>query len=383
MLEPMIASVPSVAPDTAAAASTTDSDGRIRVAVLYGGRSSEHAISCVSAGAVLEHLDPARYEVVPIGITRAGVWTLGGDPASLKIQDRQLPEVDGSNPEVYLAVNPQHRGQIRRVSGELVSTVDVVLPILHGRFGEDGTIQGLFELSGVPYVGPGVLASASGQDKVCTRNLLRQAGLPLGKEVVLGPGAQLTAAQQEELGLPVFVKPARGGSSIGVSRVTSWEDLDQAVATARAEDDQVLVEEEIRGVEVECGILELPDGSLQASVPAQLIDVAAGSEGFYGFDTKYLDDVVSAQIPADLSAEATAEIQELAKKAFRALGCTGISRVDFFYTEHGPMLNEINTMPGFTPISMYPKVFAHSGVDYAQLLDTLIQTALAAPTAKH
>lgn len=354
----------------------------IRVAVVYGGRSSEHSISCVSAGAVLSNLDPARYEAFPVGITTTGKWTLGGDPETLKMKDRTLPEVDVNNPEVFLSVNPEQRGQFRNLQGEVVAEVDVILPILHGRFGEDGTIQGLFELSGVPYVGPGVLASACGQDKIYTRNLLRLAGMPLGKEVVLRKDEELTAAQREYLGLPVFVKPARGGSSIGVSRVAHWDELDTAIARARAEDEQVLVEEEIRGVEVECGILERPDGSLVASVPAELVDVTTGSEGFYGFDTKYLDNVASAKIPAELPDDAIEDIQEMAKRAFKVLGCTGISRVDFFYTDNGPVVNEINTMPGFTPISMYPQVFAHTGISYEELLDTLIQTALAAPTGK-
>ena len=178
------------------------------------------------------------------------------------------------------------------------------------------------------------------------------------------------------LGLPVFVKPARGGSSIGVSRVTSWDDLDAAIALAKANDTKVIVEAEIIGVEVECGVLEQPDGSLIASVPAQLIDTESGEEGFYGFDTKYLDDVVTAQIPAPLEAETITLIQSLALEAFQAVNCTGLARVDFFVTAQGPVLNEINTLPGFTPISMYPQVFAATGITYEQLLDTLIQRAL-------
>lgn len=354
----------------------TNDSPRIKVAVIYGGRSSEHSVSCVSAGAIMSHLDTEHYQIIPIGITKEGAWTVGEtDPEKLRIIDRVLPTVE-MREEVVLSVNPATKGQFRYQDGSLYTEVDVIFPVLHGLFGEDGTIQGYFELSGVPYVGAGVLASSCGMDKEYTKKLMAAEGLPVGKEVILRGEEKLTTADKKMLGLPVFVKPARGGSSIGVSRVTSWDDLDAAIALAKANDTKVIVEAEIIGVEVECGVLEQPDGSLIASVPAQLIDTESGEEGFYGFDTKYLDDVVTAQIPAPLEAETITLIQSLALEAFQAVNCTGLARVDFFVTAQGPVLNEINTLPGFTPISMYPQVFAATGITYEQLLDTLIQRAL-------
>ncbi|CAB0550102.1 D-alanine--D-alanine ligase family protein [Corynebacterium diphtheriae] len=349
---------------------------RIKVAIIYGGRSSEHSVSCVSAGAIMAHLDPQRYEVFPVGITHDGVWTVGeSDPSRLKTVDRVMPDVQFTR-EVSLSVNPTTAGELRFEDGSLYAKVDVVFPVLHGRFGEDGTIQGLFELSGVPYVGTGVLSSACGMDKEFTKKLMAAEGLPVGKEVILRGSETLTEEHKRELGLPVFVKPARGGSSIGISRVADWSEWDAALSLVREHDSKVIVEAEIVGVEVECGVLERIDGSLMASVPAQLQDTDEGDEGFYGFDTKYLDDVVTAHIPAPFDAETTALIQELSLKAFTALSCRGLARVDFFVTDHGPVLNEINTMPGFTPISMYPQVFEATGIGYAQLLDNLIEQAL-------
>lgn len=349
---------------------------KIFVAVVYGGRSSEHSVSCVSAGAIMDHLDPERFECIPVGITREGVWTVGErDTSKLRTVDRVMPEV-ALDREITLSVNPAKKGEFRFEDGSLYATADVIFPVLHGMFGEDGTIQGLFELSGVPYVGTGVLSSAAAMDKEFTKKLLAAEGLPVGKEVILRGEESLTDVQKKELGLPVYVKPARGGSSIGVSRVSNWDDLDVALKTARLEDHKVLVESEIVGEEVECGVLERADGSLVSSVLAQLVDTHEGDEGFYGFETKYLEDVVSAKIPAPLSAEVTNEVQELAARAFRALGCHGLARVDFFITEQGPVLNEVNTMPGFTPISMYPKVMDASGIPYPELLATLIEREL-------
>ena len=200
---------------------------------------------------------------------------------------------------------------------------------------------------------------------------------PRSTEVLLD-GEELGEADRGRLGLPVFVKPARGGSSIGISKVDSWDEFDAALELARAHDAKVIVEKGIVGAEVECGVLQRPDGELVASTPAQLTGTEDSDEGFYGFDTKYLDDVVTAQIPAQLPAETIAQVQELSKLAFRSLGCDGLTRVDFFVTADGPVLNEVNTMPGFTPISMYPQMFAASGVAYPELLDTLVQRALVA-----
>ena len=376
---------------------------RITVAVLYGGRSSEHSVSCVSAGAVISHLDSSVYEVIPVGITRDGTWTLGtDDPEALRIRDRAMPNVDPGGRRVALAVDTGDRGILRYVdgehAGEQVARVDVVLPVLHGTNGEDGTVQGLLELSGIPYVGCGVLASAASMDKEFTKVLLGAAGLPIGSQVVLRPGrARPDDDELGRLGLPLFVKPARGGSSIGITKVTRVEDLDAAIATARQWDDKVIVEAAIVGREVECGVLQFPDGSVRASQPAELHipgegvaaaddrDEPGGSEpsgAFYDFDTKYLDDVCTFDLPAALPAEQIAELQELAIRAFAALDAEGLSRVDFFVTANGPVINEVNTMPGFTPISMYPQMWQASGVRYPELLDTLVRTALARPSAR-
>ena len=349
----------------------------IKIAIIYGGRSSEHSVSCISAGAIMSHLDPEKYELYPIGITQQGTWTVGeSDPEKLRSTNGAMPTVTLTK-EVSLAADPARRGQFRFADGSEHVTVDVIFPVLHGLYGEDGTIQGLFELSGVPYVGTGVLSSACGMDKEYTKKLLAAEGLPVGKEVILRGEETLTQADCQLLGLPVYVKPARGGSSIGISRVTRWEDMDAALREARQYDTKVIVESEIIGDEVECGVLEYPDGTVVASVPAQLVNTSVGHEGFYGFDAKYVDGDVSAMIPAPLDDAATRLIQSLAREAFQALQCSGLARVDFFVTQAGPVLNEVNTMPGFTPISMYPQVFAASGVLYAELLDTLIAQALA------
>ncbi|APT92624.1 D-alanine--D-alanine ligase [Corynebacterium phocae] len=349
---------------------------KIRVAVIYGGQSTEHSVSCVSAGAVMAHLDRDKYEVVPIGITREGAWT-PGVRSGLEITDGTLPEV-AMGEELTLSLNPAKRGQIHNLTtGALHAEVDVIFPVLHGPFGEDGTIQGLLELVGLPYVGPGVLASAAGMDKEFTKKLAMAEGLPITAEVILRDGRrELSEAEQHQLGLPVFVKPARGGSSIGISKVNSWEDLGAAVELAYQHDNKVIVEAEITGAEVEVGVLEYPDGSLQASVPAKLNGIEDSAEGFYGFETKYLDNVVSAEIPAQLEPAVIAQLQDLAIASFKACDCKGLARVDFFVTDKGPVLNEINTMPGFTPISMFPQVFAKSGVPYGELLDTMLSTAL-------
>lgn len=349
---------------------------KIRVAVVYGGRSSEHSVSCISAGAIMNHLDPAKYEVVPIGITKEGQWT-PGTTEGLEIIDGVMPEVTLGD-ELALSLNPATKGRFHNVTQHNhYAEVDVIIPVLHGPYGEDGTVQGLFELSDIPYVGTGVLASSAGMDKEFTKKLLKAEGLPVAPEVVLKERTALTEEEKQELGLPVFVKPARGGSSIGVSKVRDWADFPHAAEVAFESDGKVLVEPEIVGAEVEIGVLEYADGSIIASVPAQLNGIEEADEGFYGFDAKYIDEGVSAQIPAPLAEDLTKTLRETAIAAFRALGCEGISRVDFFITEDAFYINEINTFPGFTPISMYPQVFAATGVDYAALLDALVDSALA------
>ncbi len=358
---------------------------RVRVAVVFGGRSSEHAISCVSAGSILRNLDPARFDVIAIGITPEGSWVLtDGDPAALAITDRQLPEVTTeSGTELALPADPRRSGQLVSLSagaGEVLASVDVVFPVLHGPYGEDGTIQGLLELAGVPYVGAGVLASAAGMDKEFTKKLLAAEGLPVGAQAVLRPSrSTLQPEERARLGLPVFVKPARGGSSIGVSRVSSWDQLSAAVAHARRHDPKVIVEAAINGRELECGVLEMPDGTIEASTVGEIrvAGVRGREDSFYDFETKYLDDTAELDVPAKIDDEIADSVRQLAIRAFKAIDCQGLARVDFFLTDEGPVLNEINTMPGFTKISMYPRMWAASGVDYPTLLATMVETALA------
>jgi D-alanine-D-alanine ligase len=358
---------------------------RVRVAVVFGGRSNEHAISCVSAGSILRNLDPQRFEVVAIGITPQGSWVLtDGNPDALAITNRQLPQVTAeSGTELALPADPRRGGELISLSpgaGDVLTSVDVVFPVLHGPYGEDGTLQGLLELAGVPYVGAGVLASAAGMDKEFTKKLLVAEGLPVGPHAVLRPTRGVLSLEDcERLGLPVFVKPARGGSSIGVSRVSSWEQLPAAVANARRHDPKVIVEAAISGRELECGVLEMPDGTVEASTLGEIrvAGVRGREDSFYDFATKYLDDAAELDVPAKVDDDIAYAVRQLAIRAFRAIDCQGLARVDFFLTEDGPIINEINTMPGFTTISMYPRMWAASGVDYPTLLATMVQTALA------
>jgi D-alanine-D-alanine ligase len=365
---------------------------KTRVAVVFGGRSAEHAISCVSAGSVIAALDPDRYEVVPVGITRDGRWVLtDGDPTRLAITDGRLPEVtDGT--AVSLVGDPDGRGLAVLEAGQAIgrlTEVDVVFPVLHGAYGEDGTIQGLLEMSGLPYVGSGVFASAASMDKEFTKKLLAAAGIAQGDHVVLRDAggaicpdpALLDAAARERLGLPVFVKPSRAGSSIGITRVTDWTQFPDAVATAAAVDRKVVVEASVPGREIECGVLARPGGGLpDASLPAE-IRLRPGTE-WYDFDAKYLEDAVEFDVPAQLTAEQTAAVQAISRRAFLSLDCRGLARVDFFLSTDPAtgadrwVVNEVNTMPGFTPISMFPRMWAVSGVSYPELVDRLVASAL-------
>ncbi len=361
--------------------------GKTRVAVVFGGRSPEHAISCVSAGSILGAIDREAYEVLAVGIARDGRWLLlPDDPAALQIHGRELPEVT-TGQAIALSNDPAQRG-LRVFDGAAagigeLAQVDVVFPVLHGEQGEDGTIQGLLEMVGLPYVGAGVFASAAAMDKEFTKKLLAAEGLPSGNYLVLrrGDSAELDAEQQAQILLPAFVKPARAGSSIGITKISDWSELPEAVATARAVDPKVLIEAGISGREIECGILAEGAGpgepvEIRASVPAE-IKVLHGHE-WYDYEAKYLDDACEFDVPADLPEEITAQIQDYAVRAFRALDGRGLARVDFFVTESGEVvINEVNTMPGFTPISMYPRMWAASGVSYPELIDRLIRSALA------
>ncbi|MFL6054961.1 MAG: D-alanine--D-alanine ligase family protein [Actinoallomurus sp.] len=359
---------------------------RIRVAVVFGGRSSEHAISCLTAGSVMAALDQDRYEVIPIGIARDGRWVLASGQR-LAIEDGRLPEVADGGLPLALPFDPESRGLVVVEPGEVPRTlgdVDVVLPLLHGPYGEDGTIQGLLELAGVRYVGAGVLASAVGMDKAYMKMVWQSCGLPVGPYVVVKDRQWRRERKQvvdeiKELGWPVFVKPARAGSSMGISKVESEDALEAAVEAAREHDPKVIVEAAIPGREIECGVLEgLDDGPAEASLPAE-VRVGSGHD-YYDFEAKYLDDGLALDIPPRLPATVIEEVRRLAVEAFDALSCEGLARVDFFYTPDGRfILNEINTMPGCTPASAFPKMWAATGLDYPALVDRWIRTALARP----
>ncbi|MFI8960610.1 D-alanine--D-alanine ligase family protein [Streptomyces sp. NPDC053493] len=368
----------------------TQSPRKPRVAVVFGGRSSEHAISVVTAGAVLSAIDRTKYDVLPIGITREGRWALTADaPERMAIADRALPDVaelaESANGGVVLPVDPASREVVLSEPGSLpkaLGEVDVVFPMLHGPYGEDGTLQGLLELSGIPYVGAGVLASAVGQDKEYMKRVFVSFGLPVGPYVVVRPREweQNPAEARKKIvefaadhGWPLFVKPARGGSSVGITKVDDLSGLDEAIEEARRFDPKIIVEALVRGREIECGVLEFEDGP-RASVPAEIPPVT--DHDFYDFEAKYIDSA-SGLVPAPIGDEATAEVQRLAVAAYEAVSCEGLVRADFFLTEDGDfVINEINTMPGFTPISMYPRMWQESGVSYPELVDRLIQAAL-------
>ncbi|GGU38890.1 D-alanine--D-alanine ligase family protein [Streptomyces daghestanicus] len=365
-----------------------------RVAVVFGGRSSEHGISVVTAGAVLAAIDRTKYDVLPIGITTDGRWALTADePERMAITGRRTPSVeqlaDSVEGAVVLSVDPANRevvysepGSVPKVLGE----VDVVFPVLHGPYGEDGTLQGLLELSGVPYVGSGVLASAVGQDKDYMKRVFTSFGLKVGPYMVIRPREwerDAPAARQRivdfagEHGWPLFVKPARAGSSIGITKVDGLSGLDEAIAEARRHDPKILVEAALTGREIECGVLEFEDGP-RASVPAEIPPPSA--HAYYDFEAKYIDSTPGL-VPAPLTDEETAEVRRLAVEAFEAASCEGLVRADFFLTEDGEfVINEINTLPGFTPISMYPQMWQASGVSYPELVDRLVQAALNRPT---
>ncbi|MEH1128671.1 D-alanine--D-alanine ligase family protein [Micromonospora sp. CPCC 206061] len=353
---------------------------KTRVAVVFGGRSTEHAISAVSAGSILAALDPDEYEVVPVGITRSGQWVLtSGDPAQLAIADRRLPEITtDAGTAVVLPADPTERSLVvldPTAGPRVLAEVDVVFPALHGKYGEDGTIQGLLEMAGIPYVGANVFASAAAMDKEFTKKLAAAEGIPVGPYAVLRAGVTLAEEDKERLGLPVFVKPSRAGSSHGITKVTDWADLESAVATARQIDQKVLVEAAIVGREIECGVLEGEAGG--APEASLLAEVRVSGHDFYDFEAKYLDGSCEYDIPADLPERVTRQVQEYATRTFTALDCAGLGRVDFFVTpELDVYLNEINTMPGFTPTSMFPRMWAATGLEYPKLVSRLIRTAL-------
>ena len=350
---------------------------KLRVALVFGGRSSEHEISCVTAGGVLGAIDREKFDVVPIGITKSGIFVPAEDSTEKwALNKEQLPTVEFEGKTLTFLPNREIA-----INGESAGKIDVVFPVLHGPFGEDGTIQGFFELLDLPYVGNGVLASAAGMDKEFTKALFEAAGVPVTPHVVIrkskwmrDPETALEAVKS--LGsLPLFVKPARAGSSVGVSKVSDMSSFADAVAKAFEEDDKVVVERAIVGREVEVAVLEGRNGEpTRVSVAGEII---VKGRDFYDFEAKYLDeDSVDLVIPADLTENELQEMQAIARKAFAAIGGEGLSRVDFFLTKNGFIVNEINTMPGFTRLSMFPSLWKASGIDYKTLITELIELAL-------
>ena len=361
-----------------------------RVAIVFGGRSSEHSVSCATAAGVMKAIDRGVYDVIPIGIAKDGRWLLAsGDTTALELSPGHVPEVDGSGAGVMVPLNTTERSLSILEPGappKALGEVDVVFPLLHGPFGEDGTIQGLLELADIRYVGSGVLASAVMMDKHYMKVVFAGHGLAVGPYVVItdrewrrDPAASMDAVAS--LDWPVFVKPARAGSSMGITKVSEPESLRAAVEVAREYDPKVIVEAAIVGREIECGVLEGRDGAAPRTSEVGEIVVVRGHD-FYDFDAKYMaESDVQLTCPAAVPDEVADEVRRVAAAAFEAAGCEGLARVDCFYTEHGDVIiNEINTMPGFTPQSMFPLVWAKSGLSYPDLIDELIQLALARRT---
>jgi D-alanine-D-alanine ligase len=349
---------------------------RLRVAVVYGGRSGEHEISLRSASWVIGALDPARYDVLPIAITKSGRWLTG--PESLRLLEtaqRDLRPVAEHGTEVTIPADPTRRALLPIEPGP-GWPLDVVFPVLHGTFGEDGTIQGLLEMADLPYVGAGVLASAAGMDKAIMKSLFHDAGIPVCRWLVTRPAAEPPASiakrVQEAFGFPCFVKPANLGSSVGVAKAHDPEELATAIADAAAYDPKVIIEEAVDGRELECAVLG--NDAPEASVVGEL----EPSHEFYDYADKYVDGGARVIIPAPVAAPLSEAMRTLAVRAFRAIDCTGLARVDFFLERRTDriLVNEINTMPGCTPISMFPKLWEASGVGAAALVDRLIALAL-------
>ncbi len=353
-------------------------ENKLRVGVIFGGRSGEHEVSLRSAESIINALDREKYEVVPIAITKAGKWLASSEATNL------LPSAVMTSADQHVAIfgDPTEKG-LARFDGQNETgkrdTLDVIFPVLHGTYGEDGTIQGLLEMADVPYVGCGVLGSAAGMDKVVMKRLFREAGLPI-VEFVHFLRSQWEADPllvelrvAEEIGFPCFVKPANLGSSVGISKATDAKSLNAAIALAAKYDRKIVVERGVDAREIEVSVLG--NDQPQASLPGEIVPQSAD---FYDYQAKYISaDGARLEIPANLSEAQTAEIQQLAVRAFQAIDGSGLGRVDFFLEkETGKLLlNEINTMPGFTSISMYPKLWEASGLNYGQLIDRLIELA--------
>ena len=336
---------------------------KLRVGVICGGASSEHSVSCLSAASLLKSIDREIFEVTLIGITQEGKWVrLKDDPSLIALNGDVLPVVPTDAPEISLS--------------EIGAEIDLAFPVVHGIFGEDGTLQSILDKAGIVYVGSGENASRDGFDKGVSRKIFSDAGIPSTKTKILlmtdwkVQQSRIASEIKVEFELPLFVKPSRSGSSQGITKVKNWDQLEGAVNDAFTHDDKVLIEEMISGREVECGVL----GS-KASAVGEIIIL--GNHEFYDFEAKYLDDATTVRIPAEISEIDADEIRRLAVAAFHVLGCSGLARCDFFYTSDGEIIiNEVNTMPGFTGTSVYPKLWQASGVTYTELISALIDTAL-------
>ena len=374
---------------SATASSAAGSGHRPRVAVVFGGTSSEHGVSCLTAAGVLGAIDQTRYDVIGIGITPTGRW-LVVEPqavAQLGVVGGRLPQLSDGTADAFL-IRAGSGGELavrERSALAQLGPVDVAFSLLHGPFGEDGTIQGLFEMMGVRYVGAGVLASAVGMDKHIMKLVLAASGLPVGPFVPITPAqwardstACLDAVNA--LTYPLYVKPARGGSSLGISRIEDPDELVSAIEHARRYDPKVIIEQGFVGArELECGVLADLNGGPPCTSEVAEIKVSTAS-GFYDFEAKYLpEEQVQLDVPADVRPEIAAEVRRLAAATFEAIGCEGLARVDVFVTPGGVVVNEINTMPGFTAHSMFPRMWAASGLDYSALIDRLLQLALNRP----
>lgn len=346
---------------------------KLRIAVLFGGRSAEHDVSVLSATNVMRALEPARYDAVPIFVARDGRWFLSSfENGTLSKSE------DGSE----LCLVPGGWGRLIAIPAtgaiQELPKIDILFPVLHGPYGEDGSVQGLAEVARVPLAGCGILGSAAALDKDIAKRLLKEAGLLVARSVTVhATDAPSFDDLQRQLGLPIFIKPARQGSSVGVSKVATAAELQAALAEGFRHDSKLLAEEFIRGREIEYSVLEDTDGGLFVSRPGEI--APAESHGFYSYDAKYIDENGAAfMVPAELPLELEDRMRDMAGKAFRAIGCDGMARVDFFLTaDMRFVVNEVNTIPGFTNISMYSKAMAASGVNYAEIIDRLVEHGLA------
>lgn len=349
-------------------------EGKLNVAILFGGRSAEHEVSLQSAKNVFDAIDKEKFNPVLIGIDKSGKWLLNdGAKFLLNAEDPKLIKLNQDGESVALI--PANNGEITNLGDNSTGQkIDVVFPILHGPFGEDGTVQGLLKLANLPFVGPSVLGSAVGMDKDVMKRLLRDAGLPIGKFVAIKSTDEIPefAEVESKLGLPFFVKPANMGSSVGIAKVHNDSEYSAAVKDAFNYDTKIIIEENISGREIECAVLGNSDP--KASIPGEI----KPTHEFYSYEAKYIDENGAvAEIPAKLTDEIVKRIQELAVKTFKVLECEGCSRVDFFLKENGEVVvNEINTIPGFTKISMYPKLWEASGISYTELITKLIGLAI-------